>query len=112
VIFVQNVEGALSHYLEVFAFAEDWTVREGESLIAAQVSRDGLEIILYHDESRAGGGRIFMSLKPGDVASLMKDFESRGSQVSDGHWGMPIMYVKDLDDNELYFYDDKLNEKT
>jgi hypothetical protein len=66
----QSWRASLAHVAVISrsgAFAEDWTILEGEILIAAQVSRDGLEIILYHDESRTGGGRIFMSLKPGDV---------------------------------------------
>ncbi len=110
VFFVRDVNQALSHYIDPLGFSEQWRHGDESQPVAAQVNRDGLEIILNRDDDRAGKGRVFMSLTRGQVRTVMDDFRSHGAGVSEGSWGMPIMFVSDCDGNELYFYDDELSE--
>jgi catechol 2,3-dioxygenase-like lactoylglutathione lyase family enzyme len=111
VFLVRDVNRALAYYIDNLGFSEQWLHEDEGQLIAAQVNRDGLEIILNRDHDRAGKGRVFMSLARGQVRTVMDDFSSRGAEVFEGHWGMPIMFVRDCDGNELYFHDDELAEE-
>jgi catechol 2,3-dioxygenase-like lactoylglutathione lyase family enzyme len=108
VFFVTNAEAALRFYNKL-GFQEAWRHEEQGTLIVAQVNRDGAELILNRDATRAGGGRLFLSLNPGQVARCVAAFEAAGVGVSDTHWGMPMKSVRDPDGNELLFYDDDLS---
>ena len=110
VFLVTDVERSLAHYTDRLGFAEQWRYDEDGLLVATQVQRDGLEIILNRDVERAGGGRLFMSLDRGQTRQIVEGFRAVGVQVEEGHRGMPIMYVTDDDGNELFFYDDVLDK--
>ena len=111
VFFVGDVERSLAFYIERLGFSECWRHEDGETLVAAQVERNDLEVILNRDSEKAGKSRVFMSLDRGQVRQAMGEFQSGGAEVSSSHWGMPVMCVADPDGNELYFFDDELTEE-
>ena len=104
VFFVQDVEKSVDFYQRRLGFSHKWNHED----MAAQVARNGLEIILFKDAGKSGKGRIFMSLGAGQVRKLEKEFEATGLEVSFREWGMNVMTVADDVGNELYFYDDEL----
>jgi catechol 2,3-dioxygenase-like lactoylglutathione lyase family enzyme len=109
VFFVKNCEEALRFYGNL-GFSEDWRHAQNETLVAVQVSRGGAELILNRNGSRAGGGRLFLSVHRGRVGRCVESFVEAGIEVRDGYWGMPVKVVRDADGNDLLFYDDDLAE--
>lgn len=107
VFFVSSCEETLPFYSRL-GFSEAWRHEENGTLVAVQVARDGSEIILNQDPTRAGGGRLFVSLENGEVAKCAAEFESAGIEVRDDQWGMPVKSVTDPDGNDLLFFDDDL----
>ena len=102
VLFVTDTKKSVAFYLETLGFTEDWTHIENDELLVAQVSRNGLEIIVNRDPARAGTGRVFVSLDDEQAGALMKDLEYK-NVGNNKHWGMPVTEVLDLDGNELFF---------
>lgn len=108
VFFVTDCERSVRFY-ERLGFRVAWRHEEDGAVVAAQVDRAGVELILNHNPGRAGKGRLFMSLGPGGVAEHVSRFTSAGLKVSDGTWGMPVKVVADPDGNDLLFTDDELS---
>jgi catechol 2,3-dioxygenase-like lactoylglutathione lyase family enzyme len=104
---VTDCAASLAFY-EKLGFHVAWKYEEDATIVAVQVDRDGSEIILNLNPARAGGGRVFLSLNRGQVARCCESFMAAGVDVGDGHWGMPVRVVKDLDGNDLLFYDDEM----
>ena len=104
--FFEEIQQSIDFYGARLGFSERWKHRH----VAAQVDRDGLELILNRDGQRAGKGRVFLSLDPGQTHRLQKELESSGAEVSFARWGMNVMVVADPDRNELYFTDDELTD--
>ena len=102
VLFVTDTKTSVAFYLETLGFQEDWTYVEDDELLVAQVSRNGLEIILNRDTARAGTGRLFVSLDDEQTEAVTKELENKRIG-SNRHWGMPVTEVQDLDGNELLF---------
>ena len=46
----------------------------------------------------------------GEVARCVESFLAAGIDVQDQYWGMPVKAVRDLDGNDLLFFDDDLAE--
>jgi hypothetical protein len=46
---------------------------------------------------------MFISLEIDVLLALRAELEAKGVNVEDGYWGYPLMVVRDLDGNELYF---------
>lgn len=109
VFFVSDGDAALRFYTAL-GFQEAWRHEENGVLIVFQVNRDGAELILHRDAARAGGGCLFLSLNPGQVARCIASFEAAEVTVEDGRWGMPIKIVRDPDGNNLWFVDDDMRE--
>lgn len=109
VFFVENCEAALQFYGEL-GFREAWRHEEGGRLVAVQVDRGGAELILNENATRAGGGRLSLTLARGQVAKCVESFRAAGIEVSDQYWGMPVKAVRDPDGNDLLFFDDDLAE--
>jgi catechol 2,3-dioxygenase-like lactoylglutathione lyase family enzyme len=107
VFFVADCERALRFYVSL-GFREAWRHEEGGILVALQVDRPDVELILNRNAQRAGGGRLFMSLARGEVASSVAAFAAAGVEVRDEHWGMPVKAIRDADGNDLLFVDDDL----
>jgi catechol 2,3-dioxygenase-like lactoylglutathione lyase family enzyme len=109
VFFVKNCAEALRFYGDL-GFREAWRHEEDGKLIAVQVNRGGAELILNENEARAGGGRLSLTLRRGQVAECVKSFLAAGVEVRDQYWGMPVKAVRDADGNDLLFFDDDLAE--
>lgn len=107
VFFVNDCESALRFYGDL-GFREAWRYEENGAISAAQVSRDGTELILNKNPDRAGGGRLFVSLHRGEVARCVGSFRQAGIEVRDEQWGMPVKAVSDADGNDLLFCDEDL----
>lgn len=103
VFFVKDTQRSLTFYVEKLGFNEDWTHKEEDKLIVAQVSRNGFEIILNKDIEKAGNGRIFISLHDEHVEPFRKEIKEKKISVSDKSWGMPVTEIVDTDGNELFF---------
>lgn len=108
VFFCRDVGASAAHYVDVFGFAEKWRHEFEGRVVAAQVERADCEIILNYDEERAGTGRLFLSLDHGQSRAIGDEIEAAGGDVSTGHWGMPVIILRDPDGNELFSYDDEL----
>jgi len=63
---------------------------------------------LNRSPARAGGGRLFVSLHPGQSRRLADAFRVAGIEVEDAFWGMPVRIIEDPDGNDLLLYDDEL----
>ena len=107
VFFVTDGEAALRFYVAL-GFNAGWRYEEDGRVVATQVYREGVELILNRNAERAGGGRLFMSLNPGQVARCVAAFAAAGIEAHDAQWGMPVKVVRDPDGNDLLFYDDEL----
>ncbi|MEM7165731.1 MAG: VOC family protein [Planctomycetota bacterium] len=108
VFFVTDCQRALRFYCDL-GFREAWRYEEQRGLLVVQVDRAGVELILNQDGTRAGKGRLFLSLERGVVAKCVAEFVAAGIAVHDGNWGMPVKVVADSDGNELLFFDEDLN---
>lgn len=103
VFFVKNPEDSLNFYMEKLSFTLDWKHEEGNRLIVCQVSRDGFELILTWDETKAGHGRVFFALDSRQVKTLQTEINEKRIEASDSTWGLPVIKILDLDENELFF---------
>ena len=110
VFFVADCDKALNFY-QSLGFQEGWRNAENDLLVAVQVELNGVELILNRNPERAGGGRLFFSLDRGEVSSIVQSFNAAGVEVRDDYWGMPVKVVRDLDGNDLLFFDDELRGK-
>ena len=109
VFFVRDCEQALRFYADL-GFRQVWRYEEDDTLVAVQVDRPDVELILNRNAQRAGGGRLFVSLERGQVAGNVEAFTAAGVEVRDDHWGMPVKLIRDLDGNDLLFHDDDLSD--
>jgi catechol 2,3-dioxygenase-like lactoylglutathione lyase family enzyme len=107
VFFVSDCEAALRFYTGL-GFVEDWRHAEDGTLVALQVTRSGVELILNRNGARAGGGRLFLSLHRGEAARCTAQFLAAGVEVRDDFWGMRVKAVSDPDGNDILFTDDDL----
>jgi|SRR2546421_11656284 len=103
VFFVSDAERSIHFYQEKLGFSLDWNYKEEGRAYVCQVSRSGFELILAQDEVKAGNGRVFISLDSEQEKALRKEIEERKIEASDSRWGMPIIEILDLDENELFF---------
>jgi len=102
VVAVADLERALSFYLGLFGFREDWRFEEdGASIV--QVSRQGCELILSNQwPERAGAARQFVSLDESDFFAMREETKAKGISRED-RWGYDLVVVADPDGNELWF---------
>lgn len=73
--------------------------------MALQVSRAEVEIVLSLDPERAGGGRVFFALEDDLALKLESEFSTAGVETRRAYFGMPVIVVRDVDDNDLIFTD-------
>jgi catechol 2,3-dioxygenase-like lactoylglutathione lyase family enzyme len=102
VFFVKDAEKSLAFYTETLGFKVDWNHQENGRAYVCQVSRDGFELIFTEDATRAGHGRVFISLNHAQVKALREEIQERSIEARDATWGMAIIEIKDLDGNELF----------
>jgi catechol 2,3-dioxygenase-like lactoylglutathione lyase family enzyme len=108
VFFAKDAERALKFYTETLGFAMDWNYQEQGRACVFQVSLLGFELILNQTgpatEARAGHGRLFIGLEDDQAAAFRKHIEEKSIQTTVVDWGNPTLVIRDLDENELFFW--------
>ena len=109
VFFVENGERSLRFYQEQLGFSEDWVHREDGQASVFQVSLFGFELILnqVHEptKSRAGQGRVFIGLEQEQIEQVRRHIADHHIPTERRDWGQPTLVIRDLDGNELFFWD-------
>ena len=104
VLFVADVDRSIDFYVDQLGFTKSWRYEEEGRALVAQVDRQGCALIMSSQwPSKVGMGLMFISLEVDVLHALRRELEGRGVAVKDGSWGYPIMIIRDLDGNELYF---------
>ncbi len=107
VFFVSNCAEAIKFYQSI-GFYEKWKFEEAGKIVAAQLNLNGIELILNENESKAGKGRLFISLAKGEVKEYLSSIKNNKVDVEDIFWGMPTKAIRDIDGNDILLYDDEL----
>ncbi|HLA73084.1 MAG TPA: glyoxalase superfamily protein [Steroidobacteraceae bacterium] len=102
VFFVKDAQDALAFFIEKLGFSPDWNHEVDGRTFVCQVRRDGFELILAQDADKAGRGRVFISLDDEQMRSLRADIEKRKIPIRETHWGMPVIEILDIDNNEIF----------
>ncbi len=106
--FVKEAERSLAFYTETLGFTLDWNHQVEGRAFVFQVSLFGFQLILNQVEewtqNRAGHGRVFIGLEAEQGAALRRHISERGIQSTIFHWGAPTLVLRDLDQNELFFW--------
>ena len=109
VFFVEDAERSLRFYVEQLGFSEDWCYQEEGKAYVCQVSLFGFELILNqvaeHTKTRAGHGRVFIGLDEDQVEPLHEHIAANGIPTERWDWGRSTLVIRDLDANELFFWD-------
>jgi len=104
VLFVGDVDRSVDFYVNQLGFTQSWRYEEEGQALVAQVDRQGCALILSSQwPNKVGSGLTFISLDVGVLHALRAELEGKRVSVEDGYWGYPLMIVRDLDGNELYF---------
>lgn len=113
VFHVASVADSLRFYVDRLGFAIAWTYDVGDGTRVAEVGRDTCAVILSDQwPAKVGKALLFISLnaqpsgpdaQASAVDALRTEFESRGVEVQDGHWGYRLLVVEDPDGNQLFF---------
>ena len=106
---VRDPERSLRFYVAQLGFEEDWVYREDGRPCVCQVSLLGFELILNQvndgTKDRAGHGRVFIGLEDDQIEPVLRHIEEKGIPAERRDWGQPTLVVRDLDGNELFFWD-------
>jgi catechol 2,3-dioxygenase-like lactoylglutathione lyase family enzyme len=109
VFFAEDAERSSRHYVDQLGFKEDWSYLEDGRVYVCQVSLFGFEVILNQVDgpgpSRAGHGRVFIGLDEDQVQPLVEHIAAKGIQTERRDWGRPTLVIKDVDGNEIFFWD-------
>lgn len=109
VFFVKDAEASLRFYTEQLGFSVDWKSPQESPTFVFQVSLFGFELILNQIEdqtqNRAGRGRVYIGLEDDQIEPVRQYIAEKGIQTERVHWGQPTLVVRDLDGNELFFWD-------
>jgi uncharacterized glyoxalase superfamily protein PhnB len=104
VLFVNDVDRSIDFYVDQLGFTKSWRYEEEGKARVAQVDRQGCALILSSQwPNKVGTGLMFISLDVEVLHELRAELENKGVDVKDGYWGYPLMVIRDLDGNELYF---------
>jgi catechol 2,3-dioxygenase-like lactoylglutathione lyase family enzyme len=108
VFFVTDAERSLSFYTETLGFSLDWNYQEEGRAFVFQVSLLGFQLILNQieplTEARAGHGRVFIGLEDDQTEGFRRHIKEKGIKTTVVQWGAPTVVIRDLDDNELFFW--------
>ena len=108
VFFVKDAERSLKFYRDTLGFSLDWNHEEEGRAYVFQVSLFGFELIINQTgpatEGRAGHGRVFIGLDDDQVDAFSKHIEENNIKTTVVHWGKPTLVIRDLDENELFFW--------
>jgi catechol 2,3-dioxygenase-like lactoylglutathione lyase family enzyme len=109
VFFVNDAERSLRFYTEQLGFSVDWKDSNEDPPYVFQVSLFGFEVILNQvseqTRERAGHGRVFIGLEDDQIEPVRKHIAAQGVQTERVDWGRPTLVIRDLDRNELFFWD-------
>ena len=104
VFFVADAERAMRFYPDQLGFSVDWDSNDG----VFQVSLFGFELILNQvgdrNRTRVGHGRVFIGLEDDQGEPLRKHIANKGIQTLRVIWGRPTLVIRDVDNNELFFW--------
>jgi catechol 2,3-dioxygenase-like lactoylglutathione lyase family enzyme len=104
IVCVADVERSLAFYIAKLGFIEAWRHAENDKLLVAQVERDGCILILSCQwPEKNGAAMVFLSLDPPVLDAVRAEYEAKGVDVKDGHWGYRLMTIDDPDGNQLLF---------
>jgi catechol 2,3-dioxygenase-like lactoylglutathione lyase family enzyme len=103
VFFVKKAESSIDFYRRKLGFSLDWSHEEGGQVYVCQVSKYGFELILAEDAIKSGKARVFISLDSEQEKLLREEIQDKRIEATDSRWGMPIIKILDLDQNELFF---------
>jgi catechol 2,3-dioxygenase-like lactoylglutathione lyase family enzyme len=108
VFFVKDAQRSLDYYTNSLGFSLDWNHEEGGHPFVFQVSLFGFQLILNQaegwTEDRPGHGRVFIGLEDDQSEGFRRHIENKGIKTSILHWGAPTLVIRDLDENELFFW--------
>jgi catechol 2,3-dioxygenase-like lactoylglutathione lyase family enzyme len=108
VFFVKDAERSLTFYTEALGFSLEWNHQEQGRAFVFEVSLLGFQLILNQTqpetEDRAGHGRLFVGLDHDQVNALRRHIEEKGIKTAVLLWGAPTLVIRDLDENELFFW--------
>jgi catechol 2,3-dioxygenase-like lactoylglutathione lyase family enzyme len=108
VFFVKDAERALAYYTQTLGFTLDWNHQVEGRAFVFQVSLFGLQLILNQIEDwtkdRAGHGRVFIGIDSGQTATFRQHIDKHDIQTTNFDWGGPTLVIRDLDQNELFFW--------
>lgn len=109
VFFVENTERSRRFYVDRLGFAEDWAHEEEGIVYVCQVSLLGFQLILNQawgdTRDHAGHGRVFIGLEDHQIEAVLVHIAKHGIETERREWGQPTLVIKDLDGNELFFWD-------
>jgi len=112
VFFVKDAESSLAFYRDKLGFSLNWNYQENDRAFICQIHRDGLELILNQDPLRAGHGRVFIALDHEQENTLREEIKEKQISASESWWGMPIIVILDLDENQLFFSPPEKKDQT
>src|SRR5215471_11384495 len=108
VFFVKDAERSLRFYTETLGFSLDWNYKEEDRACVFQVSLLGFELILNQTgpltKDRPGHGRLFVGLEEGQADAFRRHLEEKSIKTTVVDWGNPTLVIRDLDENELFFW--------
>ena len=104
VFFTADVERSRRHYTEDLGFSLDWDSGDG----VFQVSLFGFEVIINdtgdRTRNRVGHGRVFIGLEDDQGEPFRKHIAEKGIQTLSVRWGRPTLVIRDIDNNEMFFW--------
>src|SRR5262245_14365820 len=108
VFFVRDAERALAYYTDKLGFSLDWNYQEEGRPYVFQVGLHGFELILNQcdpdTEVRVGHGRAFIGLDAEQSDLLRQHIREKNIETTMVDWGRPTLVIRDLDQNELFFW--------
>jgi catechol 2,3-dioxygenase-like lactoylglutathione lyase family enzyme len=110
VLFVSDLQAALSFYLDKLGFEKAWHSAEGKGTVC-QVNRSDCEIILCEDATRHDRGRLFVELTIDGIDELRKEISDRSLATEKAWWGYDVIRIVDPSGNELLFPLDDTNDR-
>ena len=110
VLFVKDGAAARRFYVEKLGFTQEWGNEDEDGVVwVCQVSLFGFELILNQawgdDTGKIGHGRVFIGLEDDQIAPMLTHIAKLGIPTERREWGKPTLVVRDLDGNELFFWD-------
>ena len=110
VFFVADAEKSRQFYVEKLGFTREWgdPGKDGITWVC-QVSLMGFELILNQtwgdSKGKEGHGRVYIGLETEQIEPVLEHIRKHDIPTERVEWGQPTLVVKDLDGNELYFWD-------